>query len=480
MAREWPVLRTTDFESMTHAQLVALLASADSAGTAELARGLASAAKTIAEIGDDLKAYVGGLPWRGEGGDAFREWGGQSANAALRLGEYGGVVAVWLGEVSQAIAEAKASMPPLSETTTARAAEGADEGEVEVEGGTRDQVDAMRADAVLRLRKLAQTYVFSGQQLQAQEPPVFPPPAMHPGSGDWSEPRGYRPAYGSAPEQGGGTGTGTGSGTGGQGAMGGQAGPGVGVAASGAPPSAAAAPPSTPSAAASSTSSTSSAPSASSAPNPAGRPALMEIDSVAAPPQDSGPPPSAGPASPPGPGRPDAGPALLAGAPPPLAVVGDGGRTGLAPPASATGAGRPMGTPGPGSGSPGTAGRTPRDGGVIGGRPTWTGNGLGGGAPGRGGSASGRHPAHESGGIVGGVPQRAGRTTGGPFAAGGTGPVPGGVPGLVPGGVLAPPPAASRPARRDAGQGDRSGRAVEEGETWRQGRRPVVPPVVDR
>ncbi|MGC8918563.1 hypothetical protein AB7952_05690 [Streptomyces sp. PG2] len=115
-----PKLARTDFESMTHEQLAALLASANTAGASHLFSKLSKAASTITKIGDDLMTYVKGLEWQGEGGDAFRDWGGQTASSTLRLGQYAEVAARWMGTVSQAIAEAKAAMPDVSETTRAK------------------------------------------------------------------------------------------------------------------------------------------------------------------------------------------------------------------------------------------------------------------------------------------------------------------------------------------------------------------------
>ncbi|MFI6208717.1 hypothetical protein ACIBAI_20305 [Streptomyces sp. NPDC051041] len=117
--RRAPQLARTDFESMTHEQLAAMLDSATSEGAAQLATKLSKAASTITKIGDDLMTYTKGLEWQGEAGDAFRDWGGQTASATLRLGQYAEVASRWMATVAQAVAEAKAAMPDTSETTRA-------------------------------------------------------------------------------------------------------------------------------------------------------------------------------------------------------------------------------------------------------------------------------------------------------------------------------------------------------------------------
>ncbi|MFJ3938520.1 DUF4398 domain-containing protein [Streptomyces parvus] len=196
-----PQLRRTDFESMTHEQLVSLIAAASPSGASILSTRLAQASSTITKIGEDLREYVSGLPWHGEGGDAFRAWGGQTASATLRLGEYSKGASRWMELVAEAISEAKAAMPPVSETTQAQrrlarakaaydvAIDPANRNDPDARGLARSaqsdaasaeaRIDAARGEAALRLRKLAQTYEFSAQQVNAATPPTFPPPAMY-------------------------------------------------------------------------------------------------------------------------------------------------------------------------------------------------------------------------------------------------------------------------------------------------------------
>lgn len=199
--RREPKLARTDFESMTHEQLAALLASANTAGASHLSSKLSKAASTITKIGDDLMTYVKGLEWQGEGGDAFRDWGGQTAGSTLRLGQYAEVAARWMGTVSEAIAEAKAAMPDVSETTRAKT-DLADAHKTitaaNQPGGHNDpdaqklaatartnaaaaehRIEAARGEAIQQLRKLAQTYEFSAQQVNSVAPPTFSPPADH-------------------------------------------------------------------------------------------------------------------------------------------------------------------------------------------------------------------------------------------------------------------------------------------------------------
>ncbi|MFF8638541.1 hypothetical protein ACF052_30550 [Streptomyces pilosus] len=211
--RAAPQQGRTDFESMTHEQLAALLDSAGSEGASHLATKLSKASSTITKIGDDLMTYVKGLEWQGEGGDAFRDWGGQSAAATLRLGQYAEVASRWMATVAQAVAEAKAAMPATSETTRAKAdlADAQQTIAATREPGARNDPDARklaqtaqsdataaqqrmeaaRAEAIQQLRKLAQTYEYSAHQVNSVPPPTFAPPAHHLSPGDWQTPEQY-------------------------------------------------------------------------------------------------------------------------------------------------------------------------------------------------------------------------------------------------------------------------------------------------
>lgn len=508
-----PRLQRTDFESMTHQQLAALLASASPAGASDLATKLAQASSAITRIGEDLKEHVTNLPWHGEGGDAFRNWGGQTASATLRLGEYSKGASRWMEEISQAIAEAKAAMPPVTETTRAQSdlakareakafaddpahRKDTDAGDAAKraasdEAAAQGRIEAARFEAAQRLRKLAQTYEFTAHQVNAATPPTFPPPAMYMEANKWRVPWGQQGVDGQ------------------DGTIAGNA---------GAPPEGTAAPYVKSGHTAVRQSGQPGTVAGAAAPE---HPVGMEIDSLAtlpaAPP--SSPATSTG-ILPPG-GRPDAG-GMLPGLIPP--AFGGGTVKPSAPPVpSVTGrpsAGgvRPPVLPGQGPLGSGTAGRLPRDSGVIGGRPVppsagspargiprgtvvggegtsargpmgynpATGSGGGGARPGT--APGGRRYASETGGIVGGGPQQSGRPGTRPFTPGGSGPVSGtptgtGAHGAAPagrGGAAVPPPGQNGSSRRrDAQGGNRPDYLAEDEETWMQNGRRIVPPVID-
>lgn len=111
------------------------------------------------------------------------------------------------------------------------------------------------------------------------------------------------------------------------------------------------------------------------------------------------------------------------------------------------------------------------------------GAGMGGAGGSRNGIVGGRRLAGEVGGVVGGRPQQSRRTSDRPFTPGGTGLVQGatsteGARGAGPvgrGGAVTP----QRPGDLRRDEGERPDYLVEDEETWRQGHRRVVPPVID-
>jgi hypothetical protein len=505
-----PRLARTDFESMTHEQLAALLDSANTAGASHLSSKLSKAASTITKIGDDLMTYVKGLEWQGEGGDAFRDWGGQTASSTLRLGQYAEVASRWMGTVSQAIAEAKAAMPDVSETTRAKtdladahktinvanqpgAHHDPDAQKLAATAKTdaaaaQHRIEAARGEAIQQMQKLAQTYEFSAQQVNSVAPPTFSPPADHLEPNQWIDNSARHVSVGS---DGSTTASGLSLGQSGQGSVGTQHGtthtvP-QSVAAGGAPEVGQAR---------------------------FHRPAATEIDSVGTLPRTSEPTTTT-PASPEA-GAPHRGvflpnqPTVLppafgrngqvANAPSPGRVpsssgvpkaptpgMSGGGTTRLPQEAGITG-GRPV------SSNPGRAASGIPRGTVIGkegtqnraplGRGMSPGSSVGQGSRPGNGLVGGRRLASETGGAVGNRSGRPGRGGGRPFTAGGSGlvrpsssatdssrsPVSGRV------------PAAGRPARTRAEQqqeGARPDYLVEEEETWRPDSRRALPPVVD-
>ncbi|MEU1050617.1 hypothetical protein ABZ400_36555 [Streptomyces sp. NPDC005897] len=505
----------TDFESMTHAQLAALLDSASPESASHLATKLGKAASAITKIGDDLMTHTKGLEWQGEAGDTFRDWGGQAASSTLRLGQYAEVASRWMATVAQAVVEAKAALPDTSETTQAKADLAAAKKTLTAtqDPGARNDPDARklaqtaqadataaqhrmeaaRGEAIQQLRKLAQTYEYSAQQVNSVEPPTFSPPGAHLGDTYWKP--GETEYVSVAPHGGSRAGAGSSTPVMVQGSQ--DSGPQVEV---------------QPHPYRGASEEVVPGPGSGSAENR--RPVAMDIDGLTTLPDRPTPAPQPGPNTLlPRPEAPSGQPAIV----PPVLQNGGGGTnnptSGRMPPVPRS--------PLPPSQGPGAGGvRVPplRDSGIVGGKPITptTGRpsggiprgtviggqgpqgrapmvrgltpGLPGGPSGSGqsGMVGGRRLASHTGGTAGGVASQNGRLPmGRPATPGGTGlPRPAGssqspraaVPGR-PTGVV-PRAGGTRSRQPDQRVPDRPDYLSEDEETWQRGRRPL-PPVVE-
>ncbi|MEC4017142.1 hypothetical protein [Streptomyces sp. H27-D2] len=518
-----PLYGETDFESLSHAEMHAMIAQTDPAKASIIGQHLTKAADTIDKIGNDLKTHMSGVAWDGEAGDAFREWGANMANATLRLGDFSRSSGAWLDEASTTLAEVKSRMPdPSTSSKTTldsflshnpagllmlppKHKSGASEpGQGVLAGPThkdalaaQKQLNGDHAEAVRQMTKLAQSYSMSTTFIQSADRPTFPPMPRT------IMPTDTRGGIHAAEQQ---------AATGGTVANGAERTPQQHGRATGPDPSDEAR------AQTSQFKDTGHSNDAGALP-PVVQPDRQvgtRIDGTAVLPQA----PTAAPGGDPGQlvsGGAANGGASLPGSPiPPLtgAVSRTAGPTagnrmplGIRPPL-ASGQGTVGGRPGarlpgdhgngihggrpapPGSARP--TGQAPR-GTVIGGEPTQgrppmghggTGNG---GAPSHGqqGNNTGRRLATEPGGVVGGRPQQRPGAGNRPFTPGGTGLVRGtsGPEGQNAGrntrsGVVPPPNANGAGSQRDR-RGERPDYLAEDEETWAQGNRRVVPPVID-
>ncbi|GHA95576.1 hypothetical protein GCM10010392_22880 [Streptomyces clavifer] len=476
-------MSTTSFDGMSHKQMIAWLDQANSTAVQAVADRLAHAGTEIDKIAGELKIRPQWVTWEGEGAFSFRTWSADLANATLRLAEYSKGASKQLSNAADAIALAKAATPrpvgdPEANLEAALEARNDPDSAALVRKLTEER-EAVAAE----MRKLSQTYNHSVAGFGKLDKPEFPPPPQA-----------------IAPEATGGRDN-TNSHFSGQGAADGGARAGSGSASAPTGGFAPAGGVTTPAGSADGTSSVVSV---------VQRPVGMEIAGVDTLPATTTIPPLA-PPGPSGSGKPEVGlptaPMVLPpgiGGGPALPSTNAVGRTGNPRPPMTAGNGH-LGT--------NPMGRPTRDGGIVGGRPVAQspgrptgglprgtviggdgthagrgamghGGGMGGAGGGsQGGITGGRRLAGETGGSVGGRPQQPGRTTGRPFTPGGTGLVRGtttgdgsrGVGQSGRGGAAAPQRA--RDPRRD--EGERPDYLVEDEETWQQGSRRVVPPVID-
>ncbi|MFD9356508.1 hypothetical protein [Streptomyces sp. NPDC060031] len=174
----------TRFDGYSHEQLWHMIAALDPGTVAARAAQLTTAATTIEEIGEALKRHeVRG--WRGEAAQAFHDWAGRAGNATLRLSEYSAASAQWMSRAGQVMHETRGEggVPPYDPPTAAAltaniAAARAAHNDPDAQRIAHDSRAKLTTDherAIDGLRKLAEAYEQSTTQLNRAEIPTFPP-----------------------------------------------------------------------------------------------------------------------------------------------------------------------------------------------------------------------------------------------------------------------------------------------------------------
>ncbi|MGW1771525.1 WXG100 family type VII secretion target [Streptomyces sp. NPDC002104] len=498
----------TNFESHTHQQLLAMLASADAETLKTRGAQLTDAAAIIKEIGESLKDHrVTG--WEGKSATTFQDWVSRTGNATLRLSEYSAEGGKQLTQASQVVIEVKANMPKYDASAAANleaAREYHNDPDAQQIGQqAHSKLSGDRQQAIQQMTKLAQGYEASATGMEMAEIPTFP-----------KTPEEFVPQFRDGGQQlerssSGSTGT---AGAGGSSYVPATAGPG-GSSSDFGPTGGGNGPGPTP------TGPTPTGPAPGLVPVPPDRDIGTGLDTVGPTPSATLPPAPGVPGgpSPVGPGGGGSG-VTPGGFVPPLTLppgrgaskpIGGVGPGGFVPGGTIPG---PSGIGGKGGGLGGVVGLPPRDTGISGGRPVTPGGpgtsiprgtvigaegaqaggrgvGMGGGMGVGGGGAhgglgnpmAGRRLASEPGGVFGAGQRGAGgrAVSGGqPFTQGGSGLVRGGSGAGAVGGPMGHGGAGAHvPGRRSEGrQGERPDYLAEDEETW-QGDGRVVPPVID-
>lgn len=186
-SQAWDMAKSYRFAVHSPEELWAMVEPADGATASDLGTLLTAAAKTIKEIGDDLKTHSTSVQWEGEGADAFHKWIDQAARATLSLGDYSESAGKWLGHAADTLHEVKPQIEALKNSSaSARSildAHDAAAKDVGNHGGgpstssvktATSQYDGDRAEAALLMTKLAQSYSASTEQIGALQAPEFP------------------------------------------------------------------------------------------------------------------------------------------------------------------------------------------------------------------------------------------------------------------------------------------------------------------
>ncbi|MFD9034581.1 hypothetical protein ACFVZW_26105 [Streptomyces sp. NPDC059567] len=509
----------TDFQSMSHQQMINWLDEASSFYVREAADRLAAAAVKLDEIAAQVKARPGRVEWQGEAEKAFMEWTANLASSTRSLSDFSENAAGRLRDVAVSIAAAQSAIPrytshaqakenleaakkyhndPDSKTVASNArSQMAEVDRVTLTPKERSELIAAKEEenrqaAAREMERLSSSYKVSGALMEDFPAPTFPPPpaafvpdpeSVSRNSSDGMSRSASRSDTGTTES------TTTTTTTRSQDT---RPTPDVGMI----PPSG-----------------------DKTGPVNVVRPEVpvdLGIDTVGTlpPPTTTTPPPTG---TPPILGRPEPGltPPLVV--PPTLGTPPVSGGTGHTPPPGTRGPVGPTGRTG--LANPGPLGGTgmPRDG-ISGGRqvspttgrpttgfprstvigtehgqgtgrmPMGGGGGhLGGTHPGgQNGISGGRRLAVETGGVVGGRPTQPGATSARPFTPGGSGLVrAGGAQGGAGTGTgpmgrgVMPAGTNGAGSRREDSNGERPDYLVEDEETWQQGGRRVAPPVID-
>lgn len=167
----------TNFESHTHQQLLAMLASANAETLKARGAQLTDAAATIKEIGESLKDHrVTG--WEGESATAFQDWVSRAGNATLRLSEYSAEGGKQLTQASQVVIEVKANMPTYDSGAAANLEASReyrnDPDAAQIGQQAHSKLSGDRQQAIQQMTKLAQGYEASATGMEMAEIPTFP------------------------------------------------------------------------------------------------------------------------------------------------------------------------------------------------------------------------------------------------------------------------------------------------------------------
>ncbi|MFE9008941.1 hypothetical protein ACFYOY_43695 [Streptomyces sp. NPDC007875] len=161
----------TSFEHASFEDMLAMVEGTDEQEIIRRGNALTKAQSEIEKIGDELKKRVGRVTWKGEGGDAFRNWGDDFANQALKLASFAGSVGTAMETAGQALSEVKKSMPDRPAGSQVCYAD------QEKEEKRLESLKKVRDEALPQMYKLASYYRMSQETIAASQEnePVFKP-----------------------------------------------------------------------------------------------------------------------------------------------------------------------------------------------------------------------------------------------------------------------------------------------------------------
>ncbi|MEV0277149.1 hypothetical protein AB0I22_12280 [Streptomyces sp. NPDC050610] len=206
-ASQWSLVYVSpsmDFDAVPHEKLLEMIKGVDPDKTEAIGTKLHSASAKIKKVAEELKQYMDEdrVPWEGQGGDAFRAWGGKMVKATGELSEFSGVAGKWLLHAAETLHSVKKGMPPYPSEAKAlldsfkksggsgpelfrKQPASKPKNLVEIQPPTKEEadkaqahVDKEHAEAAQLMRKLAGSYSNSTLYINNVKRPEFPPMPM--------------------------------------------------------------------------------------------------------------------------------------------------------------------------------------------------------------------------------------------------------------------------------------------------------------
>ncbi|MGW1197467.1 WXG100 family type VII secretion target [Streptomyces sp. NPDC002536] len=170
------------FDGLSHNELYAMVADASPSQLTEMGSALSEASMELNAISDLLRHHVERVKWQGEGGDAFREWGGEMVKQAAKLADYTVFAGSYIGQAGDGLSEVKSAMPkpdPAAECLT----------DPEKEQARLKVTESHRQEAINLMNKLDSYYRVAHEGLAGLEEPEFRPIHLAEiGVGEWERP----------------------------------------------------------------------------------------------------------------------------------------------------------------------------------------------------------------------------------------------------------------------------------------------------
>ncbi|MGK5496831.1 hypothetical protein ACSNOF_02530 [Streptomyces sp. URMC 125] len=142
-----------------------MVANADPGVLASRGEALAKASTDLDGIGRELRTYVDRVEWKGEGADAFQEWGRHFALETMRFALYVRTLGRHMVDAGQALTETKAAIPNPEMCYA----------DPEKDKARREAEEKQRQEAINQMNRLSSYYRAAGENLRGAEEPEFKP-----------------------------------------------------------------------------------------------------------------------------------------------------------------------------------------------------------------------------------------------------------------------------------------------------------------